>query len=172
MGYSFIIYWKNDFMRITKIDLFLLATLSVLSLPGCTPSTQWQTSPTQQQSRADRDMLSYGTASQIKKGVTTQEEIVRNFGAPNITTNNAAGNEVWVYDRISTETQQDGWSEANRFQQFLGIPLYPGTAGMSAQQSSSKYGGGRSSRSSTLTVIIDFDKSKRVSDYAVRATQF
>jgi outer membrane protein assembly factor BamE (lipoprotein component of BamABCDE complex) len=117
-------------------------------------------------------MLSYGTASQIKKGVTTQEEIVRNFGAPNITTNNAAGNEVWVYDRISTETQQDGWSEANRFQQFLGIPLYPGTAGMSAQQSSSKYGGGRSSRSSTLTVIIDFDKSKRVSDYAVRATQF
>ena len=126
----------------------------------------------QRQSRADRDMLSYGTASQMKKGVTTQDEIVRNFGAPNITTTNAAGNEVWVYDRISTESQQDGWSEASRFQQFLGIPLYPGTAGMSGQQASAKYGGGRSSRSSTLTVIIDFDKNKRVSDYGVRAAQF
>lgn len=158
-------YTSLSVSRPLAIVLFLEICLS-----GCASQVQWQESPIQaRQTKTDRDLLSYGTATKIKKGVTRQDEVLHLFGAPNITTTNSAGNEVWLYDRISMETQQDGWSEARRFQYFLGIPL---GAGVSGQQGSAKYGGGRVSRTSTITVIIDFDEDHVVSDYGVRATQY
>jgi len=45
----------------------------------------------------------------IERGVTTQEEIIALFGGPNITTISKAGQEVWIYERISyTNTTQGG----------------------------------------------------------------
>lgn len=132
-------------------------------LVGCT--THWQPPPHSKQSRVERDPLTYGTVTaKVQKGVTTQHDILQNFGAPNITTMNKDGHEVWVYDRISTVSQSDGWSEAKRFSAFFGLE--------SIGSSSTKHSGSRTSRTSTLTVIITFDENKRVVDYSARATQF
>lgn len=140
---------------VLSIGIFL--TINV----GCT--TTWQQNPPQnEQGLIQKDPLSYGAVtSTVKKGETSQEEIVRLFGPPNITTLNADGLEVWVYDRISNTSEDHNWSEARRFSTFFGLETF-----------SAKEGGGRTSSTRTLTVIINFDKNKRVSDFSTRATQF
>ncbi|MFH1321665.1 MAG: hypothetical protein ABII90_13565, partial [Bacteroidota bacterium] len=69
--------------------IFLVA-LSCLFLFGCA-SVQ----PVQ------KGNLTPGMAkTNIIKGVTTQNEILEVFGAPNIITRNKSDNEVWTYDKM------------------------------------------------------------------------
>lgn len=149
-------------MRIhrSSIEIVCGITLICAALIGCT--TSWQEPSPREHTKVQRDPLSYGAfTAKVQKGATTQEEIMRYFGAPNITTMNKDGREVWMYDRISTASQSDGWSEARRFSAFFGLETF-----------SAKQGGSRASTTSTLTVIITFDENKRVADYSARATQF
>jgi hypothetical protein len=153
-------------MKMTSLSRFFLLGISLcalLFLVACS-ATKWQSMPPEQ-SHLEHDPLSYGAVvSRVQKGVTTQEEILRNFGPPNITTINRQGREVWMYDRISTASQSNNWSEARRFSVFFGLGV--------TEPSSMKDGGMRKSSTRTLTVIITFDKNKRVVDYSARATQF
>ena len=152
-------------MRINDLrspnGLLALETLIFVLLgSGCTST--WQQPPPSNQVSAQHDPLSYGAiTSTVKKGETTQEEIVRIFGPPNITTVNASGEEVWVYDRISNTSQQNGWSEARRFNSFFGLETF-----------SAKEATAHDTSTRTLTVIINFDLTKKVNDYSARATQF
>lgn len=135
-------------------------------LVGCT--TSWERLPQNEQRALQRDPLSYGAVtSTVKKGETTQEDIVRLFGPPNITTINASSEEVWVYDRISNSTQQSGWTEARRFSTYFGLNTHVASDAYSAKQGSE-----HDSSTRTLTVIINFDLAKKVKDYSARATQF
>jgi hypothetical protein len=119
---------------------------------------------------SQNDPLSYGAVtSTVKKGVTTQEEIVRLFGPPNITTVNASGDEVWVYDRISNTSQQNGSSEA-RFNAFFGLKTADTKEATANANATSAQTSTLSTR--TLTVIVNFDSTKKVKDYSARATQF
>ena len=153
----------------------LLGSGCVSPPPNSAPSnnsTCQQVSPNNQSS-AQKDPLSYGTVtSKVKKGETTQEEIVQLFGAPNITTVNTSGEEVWVYDRISSASEQNGSSEAGRFGSFFGLDRVIGkeATGQATAHASSTQTSTFSSR--TLTVIVNFDLAKKVRDYSARATQF
>ena len=130
---------------------------------GC--STKWEETPPEENARIQKDSLSYGMVNaKVKKGETTQTDIMQLFGAPNITSTNRDGQEVWMYDRISSESEGNNWSEARRFGVFFGL----GTVG----NDSNKAGSGRRSTTSTLTVIITFNEDKTVKEYSSRATQF
>lgn len=62
---------------------------------------------------SDSSNLSAGTVKkEIIKGQTTQAELLELFGAPNLVTVNANGEEVWNYNRMSysTQTGSDGMS--------------------------------------------------------------
>ncbi len=49
-----------------------------------------------------RDPISAGSAKLfLKKGETTQVEVLEAFGGPNIVAGDADGNETWTYDRMS-----------------------------------------------------------------------
>ena len=82
--------------------------------------------------------LSYGTAAGlVKKGETTQKDIIDLFGGPDVMTTDRDGTEIWMYDRKtsvistsgnSTMSQQQS-SEANQMAAFLGIPLIAGVSG-------------------------------------------
>lgn len=147
--------------------ILLVTTTIVATITGCT--TNWQPPPPSNQSHIKCDPLSYGmVTAKVKKGTTNQDEIMRIFGAPNITTINKDGREVWMYDRISTVSQSDSWSEARRFSIFFGLETF----NTKQEMFSSKQGGSRASTTSTLTVIITFDTNKHVIDYSARATQF
>ena len=108
------------------------------------------------------DPLSYGNVkAKVKTGITTQNEIMNLFGAPNITTINSDGKEVWMYDRISSQSHSEGWSEARRFSIYFGFDL------KNYNESTTNT---RSTR--TLIVIITFNKENKVETYSARSTQF
>ena len=93
--------------------------------------------------------LTFGMVkSKVEKGVTTQEEILKLFGSPNITTKNKSNDEVWSYNKMSVVNK----------------------GGQTSFMS-----GGKASSSSTTTsfdLIISFDENDVVKDYSVISTKF
>lgn len=88
----------------------------------------------------------------ITKGETTQNEIMKLFGAPNIVTKSKSGNEVWTYDKVSIESGSSG---------AYGTIVVAGIAG------------GKSSTSTkTFTLMIEFDENDVVKDYSYRSSSF
>lgn len=132
--------------------LFVLLLLS-LTLTACV-TTQTNT-PT-----IDKSNLTSGQVSlTLKKNITSQTEVVETFGAPNLVTQNSAGEEVWTYQRHATV------SNASSSQGYATI-IFAGI-------SSSSSGFEQSSRS--MTLIIKFKEVngvKVVSDFSSRATSF
>jgi len=90
--------------------------------------------------------------TKIIKGVTTQNDILEVFGAPNIITKNKSGNEVWTYDKASVETGSSS---------VYGTILIAGGAGSRSATSAS-----------TFTLMIEFDNQNIVKDFSYRAAAF
>lgn len=86
--------------------------------------------------------------SQIVKGETTQDEIIKLFGSPNLVTKNRTSNEVWSYNKMSVESREGS------------------TDFFSGQRAS------RSSASRSFDLIITFDENDIVLDYSVVSTSF
>jgi outer membrane protein assembly factor BamE (lipoprotein component of BamABCDE complex) len=115
------------------------------------------------------NMLTNGMVSMtLRVGETTQATIIETFGAPNITTIDGNGQEMWVYDRQATVTS----SSSSGFS--IGMLLGAGGDGIAG---GSGLGFGKrkaknesSSRSTTL--IIKFDSRKVVSDFKSRSSAF
>ena len=92
---------------------------------------------------------------QIKVGMTNAE-VVDVLGSPNMVTTDDQRRENWVYDRVSTDTAYSSSSE--------GINLLVLGAGGSS--------GARSTSQRTLTIVIKFDASSHVRDFAYRLSSF
>ena len=121
----------------------LLTTL--IFLTGCAGREANQTT--------QNSNLTAGMAKQkITKGVTTQNELLEVFGAPNIITKNKSGNEVWTYDKISSDKSfEDGyWNVV--------------VGGASGGQSSTT--------TKTFTLMIEFDTNGIVKDFSYRSSSF
>ena len=120
-------------------------------LAGCTPQTNLQPVTTR-----NSDLTHGNIQLKLKVDETTQAEVLEAFGAPNITTIDAQGQEVWSYQRAGT-AQQSASSE-----KFWTILL--------AGSGKSASGFERSSR--MLTLIIKFGDDKVVSDFRSRSSNF
>ncbi|MFZ2657755.1 MAG: hypothetical protein WAX69_22670 [Victivallales bacterium] len=129
--------------------------------------------------------LSYGTATQVKKGVTTQMEIMEKFGGPDVMTTDKDGIEVWMYDKttstVTSNNAQSGsqaiHSEASAMAGYLGIPAIAGVTGakntVDGQSAQVSQGTGKVERTAkTITFIIKFNPDKTVKDYAVRQSKY
>lgn len=93
--------------------------------------------------------LTFGTVkSKIVKGETTQEEILKTFGSPNMVTKNKANNEVWSYNRISTVSK--GGQTSFIFGEKASI----------------------STSNQSFDLIISFTQDDIVEDYSVVSTSF
>ena len=89
---------------------------------------------------------------EIVKGVTTQNDILEVFGAPNIVTKNKSDNEVWTYDKMSVEkSATEGY----------GTIIIAGIGGSNSSASIR-----------TFTLMIEFDDSEVVKDYSYRSSAF
>ena len=89
-------------------------------------------------------------------GQTTKSQVLEIFGAPNITTRDGSGQEVWSYQRHATVSQ------SNKSGGFFTI-LIAG-AGSSAS--------GFSQTMRTMTLIIKFSSDDIVSDFRSRTSDF
>jgi hypothetical protein len=93
--------------------------------------------------------LTFGMVkASIVKGSTSQDEILKTFGAPNITTKNKSNDEVWSYNKMSAE------SRGGETRYFV------------ASKASS------SSASKSFDLIITFDNNDIVKDYSVIQTSY
>ena len=104
----------------------------------------------------------------LRVGTTTQEDVIEKFGAPNITTIDAQGQEVWIYDRQATVTN----SGSSGFS--IGM-LFGGAGGGVAGGSGLGFGKTKSNSSSsqrTMTLIIKFGSDKKVIDFKSRSSSF
>ena len=117
-----------------------LSVLLILFLVSCVSTPE------------EKSNLTFGMVKKyLVKGQTTQEEVLRIFGAPNIITKRPGKLETWVYEKVSHETSSS--------KGFFGIC---GLFGTSESQSGSK----------TMTVMLYFDENDTFSDYSIMETHY
>ena len=104
---------------------------------------------------ADENLTVGTVQKEIKIGMTSVE-VVEILGSPNIIQTDENRNEVWVYDKISTQVNRNS-SEAGAWFLLLGA---------NSSRSSS------SSSQKTLTIIIKFDDNSRVKDFSYHTSRF
>ncbi|HTC17230.1 MAG TPA: hypothetical protein VK695_15615 [Steroidobacteraceae bacterium] len=136
------------------------------------PTSSAPTAPAPQSSA-----LSYGTVTaSVQRNKTTQLQILENFGGPNISTTDADGSEVWVYERSVTQTdiatQSKDYQGAVNLGVSFGFPHFGASGGGSAGVMKANGTSSTSAGTRTLTVIVKFNPDKTVKDYSVRATTF
>lgn len=185
-------------MKSKSIHLFKIgiAFLALPLLAGCqtasSPSPQATVQapalppPPAVSSGGSPSALSYGMATgRVKKGVTTQDDLLQLFGGPSVMTTDKDGTEVWMYDKttstVSGSTSQSGsqaeHSDASVMAGFLGIPFLAGVGGAKStengQSAQVSQGAENITRSvKTITFIIKFNADKTVMDYAVRQASY
>ncbi len=128
----------------------------ILMLAGCTGAQHYNP-------QAD-EQLTVGTVqAEIRIGMSGGE-VAEALGSPNIVSTDENRNEVWIYDKISTQYVR---ADANAgILAIGGGSSVVGGAGASGSQSS----GATSQR--TLTIVIKFDEGKRVRDFAYHTSRF
>ena len=127
---------------------FNLVLVLTVSLVGCGASEPVTTRNSE---------LTHGNVQMnLEIGVTTQTEVLEVFGAPNITSIDGSGREVWTYQRHATVSQSKSRSG------YFTVILAGGSSGRSSSQQSTR----------TITLIIKFDKPGVVADFNSRTSNF
>ena len=92
----------------------------------------------------------------LEVGKTTKSDVIETFGAPNITTRDSSGNEVWTYQRQAQVSQSSSSSG------FIFVIIAGKSADASGFETSSKM----------MTLIIKFDGNDVVTDFKSRESNF
>jgi outer membrane protein assembly factor BamE (lipoprotein component of BamABCDE complex) len=133
--------------------MFMRACLAGISSILLLSSCATQPAPVDQRNSA----LTQGNVQLVLKvGETTKAEVLEAFGAPNITTRDGSGKEVWSYQRAATVAQTSATSN------YWTIIL--------AGESNAAAGFSQTSR--MITLIIKFDENDVVSDFRSRESNF
>lgn len=141
---------RRRLARTALLCSFLVFAASI-TLTGCATTGSSTTAAT------ERSGLTHGNVQlNLQKGITTQNDVLEVFGPPNIVTYDAAGQEVWTYQKNATIASSQSASS------YGTIILFGGSSRTSGFEQSSR----------TMTLIIKFDQDKRVSDFRSRTTSF
>jgi outer membrane protein assembly factor BamE (lipoprotein component of BamABCDE complex) len=133
-------------MSLKKISLLIFFSLIIT---GCVTAPEPLT-------KKNSDLTQGMVQMNLEVGKTSKAEVLETFGAPNITTRDGNGDEVWTYQRQAQATQsssQDGYWTI-----------------IFAGKSSSASGFETSSR--MITLIIKFDNKDIVTDFNSRESNF
>lgn len=110
--------------------------------------------------------------SQVRKGQTTQLDLVQLFGSPNISSYDSAGIETWVYERTVTQTDIQTNSRAVQGAANLSVFFNFGQAGGGVSGERAAVSSTATTSVRSITVIVKFAANRTVSDYSVRASYF
>ena len=135
-------------LRVIALWPILLIGLG-LTLPGCVP-------PPQPLSERNSALTQGNIQMNLVVGRTTKAQVLETFGAPNITTRDGSGQEVWTYQRAAQVSQSSSRSG------YWTIIL----AGQNSSAS------GLESGSRMFTLIIKFDNGDVVTDFRSRTSDF
>jgi len=126
------------------------AAAAALALSACAPA------PTKPVTNRNSELTHGNVQMNLKVGETSQTQVLEVFGAPNITSIDGSGQEVWTYQRAATVTQS---SSSNGYWTVL--------LGGQSQEAS-----GLEQTQRTMTLIIKFNDRKVVSDFRSRSSEF
>jgi outer membrane protein assembly factor BamE (lipoprotein component of BamABCDE complex) len=124
----------------------------VLAIFGCASASDAQTVL-----EGKNSPLTQGNVQlNVKVGETRKSDVLEAFGAPNITTRDGSGQEVWSYQRHATVSQSKEKSS------FWTILLAGGSSTASGLSQSMR----------TMTLIIKFGSDDIVTDFRSRTSDF
>jgi len=92
----------------------------------------------------------------LKVGTTLKSDVLEDFGAPNITTRDGKGYEVWTYQRSGQEFTQE------KDDQGFWLLLFSNSSQKNKSASSSRM----------TTIIMKFDENDILYDYRSRSSNF
>lgn len=142
----------------------LISTMAVVAFLGCMTAAQHRKSV--QDDSADR-MTVGKVQKEIRVGMSGAE-VAQVLGSPNIVSTDEERREVWIYDKISTETAYSTSKSGVSSLILVGLTdVFTGGGGGVSGSS-----GASSTSQRTLTVIIKFDKNKQVRDFAYHTSRF
>lgn len=153
-----------------KNRLYLAAVALMLgSLGGCI-SAQQHASDVQGGLQGDR--LTVGTVQrEIRQGMSGAE-VAQVLGSPNIVSTDERGREVWIYDKVATDTVYSN-SNGGINALILGAgPVGASVLGGGVGGNSSYASGAASKSQRTLTVVIKYGDDKKVRDFAYHSSRF
>ena len=157
------IYPMTNFSKIIR----LIALSGILFLSACIPADQHMADV----SPSSDERITVAAAQSISEGMSSAEVIDR-LGPPNILSKDETGNEVWVYDKVSTQTAYSGSSfganggGAGLWRSLGGITA--GALGLESRQSA----GASTTSQRSLSVVIRFSNDSKVTSVAYRASRF
>ena len=131
---------------------YLIGLLLVLLLSGCMTAQEHREAVQD----GSNDRVTVGNVQREIKIGMAGSDVARVLGSPNIVTTDDERREVWIYDKFSTDTTV---SENSGFGSLIIL-------------GSSVRAGSSSTTQRTLTVIIKFDKEKKVRDFAYHTSRF
>lgn len=109
---------------------------------------------------------------QVQRDVTTQRDLLRMFGGPDIATRDRSRREVWVYQRsqTATDSRTEGriGDKAARLGVFFGAFSLGADGALAATTTSAQ----TTAQIRTLTVTITFGDDRTVADYQVESTHY
>jgi len=120
----------------------------------------------------DADRISVGKVQrEIKIGMSSAQ-VVETLGSPNVVTTDEKRREVWVYDKIATETVYST-SSGGVSSLILGGAASGGLlGGILGGGNVDRSAGAASKTQRTLTIIIKFDENQKVRDFSYRQSSF
>lgn len=142
----------------------IVLAMAVALLAGCMSAAQHRVAV--QDDSVDR-MTVGKVQREIRVGMSGAE-VVQVLGSPNIVSTDEQRREVWIYDKIATDTAYST-SSGGVSALILGIG---GSVAGGVAPGFNQSSGASSKSQRTLTVIIKFDENKRVRDFAYHASRF
>lgn len=151
---------------------YLIKLLAVLTFPvligGCVSASK-HASDVQEGIQGDR--LTVGTVQREIRTGMSGAEVAEVLGSPNIVSTDEEGREVWIYDKISTDRVYSS-SSGGISALILGGAGGSGFVGGAGSAGYSSGSGAVSTSQRTLTIIIKFDKDRKVRDFAYHSSSF
>jgi outer membrane protein assembly factor BamE (lipoprotein component of BamABCDE complex) len=119
-------------------------------------------------SAADKNGLTVGVVQKEIKAGMSSADVIAALGSPNIVSKDDNKNEVWVYDKISSQKVYSK-SAGGISTLFIGV----GSAfGGGALGSYGEGSGAMSTSQKTLTIAIKFDEAGTVSSFSYHTSRF
>ena len=148
----------------TKARTLLPLVAAALALVGCMSAAQHRDAVRDE----SMDRVTVGKVQREIRVGMSGAQVAEVLGSPNVVTTDERRREVWVYDKVATESVFSTSSG--------GIPalsvMFASGASVSAGQSYSQSAGAASTTQRTLTIVIKFDEQGKVRDFAYHNSQF
>jgi hypothetical protein len=156
----------------TALGAPVVVTAAPSEPPQVEPQTVTAKRPGDDQAAPAAAPSSGGGLNQVTKGVTTQSDLLKLFGGPNLATVDPQGRDTWVYERTVTQTETRSATNAAAggvdFSAFWSV----GEASASASKSQTATTLSSGSSVHTVTVIVTFAPNRTVLDYTIKANYF